>query len=324
MKNTPLRIREIFGFTKQAPAQTWLALRGDPTLPGSRFGTSSLRIYTPRLGVATWAGRRVLGRRIPVVNLFNRTPTSVEDGWSVRVTQVRDFRGGGLTYDSHNGTDFVVPPGTPVAACAAGTVAAIRSEYNRGGLKVYVDHGGTLVTTYHHLGRALVHVGDRVARGQTLALSGYSGLDALISFPWVAPHLHFNVVLGGVLVDPFAADGEVSLWDTGDNHPRPAMGTGSGHEPTRFDPARVDRLLADLKEERDRARFAAIGDVYGRAWELVIESFTYPTRFRTSEAGRLLFDEAERAPRLALPFCADAWDGIAFADEVGLRRADPV
>ena len=317
MKST-LTIREVMGWTSQAPAQTWLALRGDPTIPGSRFGTSSLRVFTPRLGVATWLGRRMLGRQIPVVNLYNRTPTPVTDGWSVRVTQVRDFRGGALTYDSHNGTDFAVPPGTPVLACAAGRVATMRSEYNRGGLKVYVDHGGGLLTTYHHLARALVRVGDTVAAGQPLALSGYSGLDALITFPFVAPHLHFNVLLGGVVVDPFAAEGEVSLWGTGDNLPRPDVG-GAPQAPTRFDAGAVDALRADLRDPRDRDRFAAIADLHQRAWELVIESFTYPTRFTTPEAGRMLFDTEDRAPRLALPFGSEVCDGIAYADEVGLR-----
>ncbi|MDA1196225.1 MAG: M23 family metallopeptidase, partial [Planctomycetota bacterium] len=132
-------------------------------------------------------------------NLFNRTPTPEADGWSVRVTQVRDFRGRRLTYDSHNGTDFAIPPGTVVVASAPGRVASRRSEYNRGGLKLYVDHGDGLMSTYHHLGRTLVAVGADVARGQPIALSGYSGLDALVSFPWVAPHVHYNVLLGGVL-----------------------------------------------------------------------------------------------------------------------------
>lgn len=315
--NEPLTLREILGLTPQAPAQAWLALRGDPTLPGSRFGVSSLRIFTPRLGVATWLGRRLLDRRVPVVNLYNRTPTPLTEGWSVRVTQVRDFRGRALTYDSHNGTDFVAPAGTPIVACAAGRVVAVRSEYNRGGLKLYVEHGGGLATTYHHLARTLVAVGDRVACGQPIALSGYSGLDAVVGFPWVAPHLHYNVLLGGVIVDPFAAEGEVSLWRTGDNAPLPDVGDRA-FSPTRFDPRRVDRLLADLKDDRDRARLAAFEDPDRRAWELVVESVTYPTRFATPEAGRLLFDGPPRQSRLALPFDRD-WDGIAFADDEGLR-----
>jgi hypothetical protein len=52
---------------------------------------------------------------------------------------VRDFRGGTLTYDSHNGTDFAVPPGTIVVAAAPGRVLRASSEFNRGGLKVFVD-----------------------------------------------------------------------------------------------------------------------------------------------------------------------------------------
>ena len=319
LMTTPLTVREIFGFTPTAAAQAWLALRGDPTLPGSRFGASSLRIFTPRLGVATWLGRRALGRRIPVVNLYNRTPTPVTEGWSVRATQVRDFRGGALTYDSHNGTDFAVPPGTPVLACAAGRVVARRSEYNRGGLKLTVDHGGGLATTYHHLARALVRVGDVVARAQPIALSGYSGLDALVASPWVAPHLHFNVVLGGVLVDPFAAAGEEPLWRTGDNAPQPCADRDPPLGATRFDPRAVEQLLSDLRSPADRARFSAIDEPDRRAWELVLESLTYPTRFHTTEAGRMLFPPTARSPRLSLPFGADAWDGIAFADDAGLR-----
>ena len=319
MESPPLGVREILGLTADAPRQAWLAVRGGGGLPPSRFGTSSLRVFTPRLGVATWLGRRLLGRSVPVVNLFNRTPTPEAEGWSVRVTQVRDFRGRGLTYDSHNGTDFVVPPGTVVVASAPGRVASRRSEYNRGGLKLYVDHGGGLMTTYHHLGRTLIDVGADVARGQPIALSGYSGLDALVSFPWVAPHVHYNVIHGGVLVDPFAAPGEASLWATGDNAPRPAAAPGGRAAFTRFDPATVAQLEDDLRDDAARERLAAVEDPWRRAWELTIESVTYPTRFRTAQAGRLAAGTAQRQPTIDLPFHAEDFDGIAFADDAGLR-----
>jgi murein DD-endopeptidase len=152
----------------------------------------------------TWLGRRRADRRVPIYNLFNRTPTPIADGWSVRKTQVRDFRGGTLTYDSHNGTDFAVPPGTIVVAAAPGRVLRVSSEFNRGGLKVFVDHGRGLVTTSNHLGRALVRDGDLVRRGQPIALSGASGIDMFLMFPWNVPHVHFNVWLNGEPVDPFA------------------------------------------------------------------------------------------------------------------------
>lgn len=319
MFDSDLSLREVLGLTDSAAREAWLALRGDPILPGSKFGPSSLRIMTPRLAAATWRGQRPLGRRIPVFNLFNRTPTPVEQGWSVRVTQVRDFRGRGLSYDSHNGTDFAIPPGTRVVAASPGVVVARRSEYNRGGLKLYVDHGEGLMTSYNHLARALVAPGDVVTRGQPLALSGYSGLDALASLGAVAPHLHFNVYLGGVQVDPFAAEGECSLWQGGRNRPLPARDAEPAARPTRFVDGAEAELLRGLHDEMRRSALAAVEDPLRRAWELVIEANTYPTRFAVPEAARALFSTCERAPRLSLPFSGDDYDEIAFADEVGLR-----
>ena len=75
-----------------------------------------------------------------------------------------------MTYDIHNGTDFATPVGTRVVAGAPGVVRRVSSEFHRGGLKVFIDHGGGLVTGANHLSRALVRVGERVSRGQLVAL----------------------------------------------------------------------------------------------------------------------------------------------------------
>lgn len=322
-RQPPLRLREILGLTDQAARQAWLALRGEPGLPSSKFGLSSMRLFMPRFAAAVWRGRNPFGRSVPIVNLVNRTPTPVEQGWSVKVTHVSDFRGRGLTYDSHNGTDFAIPPGTRVTAAAPGVVVARRSEYNRGGLKLYIDHGGGLMTSSNHLARTLVEVGDTVTRGQVVALSGYSGLDALASFGAVAPHVHFNVYLGGEQVDPFAADGEVSLWAGGRNSPIPATARDAAFEPTAFEPTAFDPdAVAAVLEQLQRARRTAIAEtprLRDRAWELVIEANTYPTRFAVPEAARALFDSAPRSARLSLPFSAEDYDGVIFADDVGLR-----
>jgi murein DD-endopeptidase MepM/ murein hydrolase activator NlpD len=324
-----LALHEVLGFTPAAPRQAWLALRGDPHTRGSRFGVSSLRLFTPALGITTWLGRLHVPRRTIIVNLFNHTPTPVTAGWSVAVTQVRDFRGRGLTYNSHNGSDFVVPPGTAVVAAAPGRVVAVRSEYNRGGLKLYLDHGGGLLTSSNHLARVLVAPGDFVQRGQVVALSGYSGLDALVAFPWVAPHVHYNVSLGGVLVDPFAKQpheaGTDSLWR--DPSPKPwqpqeaQIAADAEFAPTAFDPERVALLLGDLQHPERRAHIAAIADPLQQAWELVIESFTYPARFSSPTAGAALLPDATRRSVLDLPFAAADLDGAVFADDVALRRA---
>jgi murein DD-endopeptidase len=327
MYNSDLRLTEVLGLTRDTPAQAWLALRGDASVPGSRFGLSSLRQYTPRLAVQTWLGGHTVPRHAVIMNLVNHTPTPIEEGWSVRITRVRDFRGHGLTYDSHNGTDFAVPPGTTVVAAAPGRVVSIRSEYNRGGLKLAIDHGGGLLTSSNHLARALVRVGDVVTRGQPVALSGYSGIDALAAFPFVAPHVHYNVCLGGLLVDPFAArpgeHGAASLWRAQPiaAHRGEAVAADADFSPTVFDPARVDALLARVRDDARRAALAAIDDVSLRAWELVLESCTYPMRFGGAGAGAALFDAPPRRALLDLPFSSRELDGAVFADDVGLRRA---
>jgi murein DD-endopeptidase MepM/ murein hydrolase activator NlpD len=337
MYNSDLSWREVMGLTKEAPAQAWMALRGDASVPGSRFGTSSLRQFAPRLAIPTWLGKTKVARRAVIMNLVNHTPTPVEEGWSVRITQVHDFRGRGLTYDSHNGTDFAVPPGTPVVAAAPGRVVSLRSEYNRGGLKLAIDHGSGLLTSSNHLARALVKVGDVVTRGQHVAISGYSGLDALVSFPWVAPHVHYNVALGGVLVDPFAAQhgehGTSSLWRRLPLEPwhahEGAVAEDAAFAPTRFDADRTAALLSDLKDAKRRAALATIEDPALRAWELVLEALTYPMRFSStrkgSAAGAALFEANRDAPVrraiLDLPFSPSHIDGAVFGDDVGLRHA---
>lgn len=316
MTRYPFTLVEALGLSPLglAARQARLAVFGDGRqTPGSRFDTTSLHIFTPRLSVSTWLGRTRPDRRAPIMNFVNRTPTPVEDGWSVRVTQVRDWRGGRLTYDSHNGTDFVVPPGTPVCAAAPGRVIAIRREFNRGGLKLYLDHGGTLVTTSNHLTRALVTVGQDVARGEVVAVSGYSGLDGLVGFPWVAPHIHYNVWFGGVAADPYAAsDDEPSLWRRR-NDPAPYSPGEAVAEPpwtSSFSAEGVARCLAQCRDAELAARVRALPSVEQQASELLIESITYPTRFAQAEAGRLLYDRVPaRSPRLDLPLPAPDYVG---------------
>jgi murein DD-endopeptidase len=291
--------------------EAWLAVRGDGTVPPTRFGLSSLGILHPSLSVKTWLGRKRDDRRVPISNLFNRTPTPLEAGWSVRKTQVRDFRGEALTYDSHNGTDFAVPVGTTVVAAAPGKVTRISSEFNRGGLKIFIDHGRGLVTTSNHLARALVRVGDTVARGEAIALSGYSGIDALVAFPWSVPHVHFNVWLDGDYVDPFASHGEVSLWVDG-NEPRPAdeIETSAGAV-TSWDARTIAAAIAAGRDPALRETLLREADLDRRAMNLLFLRNYYPTRF--SERPSVYVQRHPREPWLTLPFQAEDFEGVAYA-----------
>ena len=216
---------ETFGLRPLGPGlkQCLAAIQGDDFAPPSEFGLSSLRIFKPRISLPLWLGFVRRDRRVVVYNLPNRVSGPPGGGYSVRVTFARDFRGGRLTYDSHVGTDFAVPVGTEVVAPAAGVVVSVRNDMQRGGVKVCVDHGRGLITCCNHLARPLVSEGQRVFRGDLLALSGMSSVDGVLFAPWLAPHVHFNVLLNGVVVDPWATDHEVSLWRKR-NDPEPHPG----------------------------------------------------------------------------------------------------
>lgn len=316
MRHEKLSVAEIFGWTaplRTQVAQVKMALQGDVYTPPSRWGLSSVKIYRPVLSVKTWLGWRSADRLVPVTNFFNRTPTSVEDGWSVRKTQVRDFRGGTATYDSHNGTDFAIPPGTLVTAPAAGWVRRVSSEFHRGGLKVVIEHGGGLMTTCGHLGRALVREGEFVQAGQNIALSGYSGIDAVVSFPWNVPHVHFNAWLNGVPVDPFAAPGEVSIW-VHHNDPRPFSGEMSvpAYEPVVWDEDALAKLIEGCCDPQLRRALLEIEDLDKRAVDTVFMKNYFPTRFAYDASPYA--DVFERRPRLVLPFSRDEYDGVRLLE----------
>jgi murein DD-endopeptidase MepM/ murein hydrolase activator NlpD len=94
----------------------------------------------------------------------------------------------------HEGIDLAAPYGTPVVAPAAGTVERVTQQTGYG-LVLEIDHGNGVETKYAHLSRVLVHVGQRVTRGDAIAAVGNSGLST-------GPHLHYEVHVNGKVVDP--------------------------------------------------------------------------------------------------------------------------
>lgn len=94
----------------------------------------------------------------------------------------------------HDGTDLAAPCGTPIVAPAGGTVT--RAYFNAAyGWRVFIDHGGGLVTAYNHLPGLEVRVGDALSAGQRLGSVGSTGLST-------GCHLHWMAWRGGSLVDP--------------------------------------------------------------------------------------------------------------------------
>jgi murein DD-endopeptidase MepM/ murein hydrolase activator NlpD len=99
----------------------------------------------------------------------------------------------------HQGTDYAAASGTPVRAIGDGTV--IRANWSNGyGNVLEIRHRNGFVTRYGHLrGYAKgIRTGARVTIGQKVAFVGTTGLST-------APHLHFEVLVGGVQRDPRVA-----------------------------------------------------------------------------------------------------------------------
>jgi murein DD-endopeptidase MepM/ murein hydrolase activator NlpD len=94
----------------------------------------------------------------------------------------------------HEGIDIGCAYGTPVHAAAAGTVIYAGWLGGYGNL-VVIDHGSGIATAYAHASAILVSVGQPVAQGDSVTLVGSTGHST-------GPHLHFEVRVNGVAVDP--------------------------------------------------------------------------------------------------------------------------
>ena len=100
-------------------------------------------------------------------------------------------------YAPHNGTDFSMPVGTPVVATGDGIVS--RTAVHRfAGKYLVLDEYGPYATRYLHLSKILVHKGQRVKRGQIIALSGNTGRST-------GPHLHYELHIRNRPVNPMTA-----------------------------------------------------------------------------------------------------------------------
>jgi murein DD-endopeptidase MepM/ murein hydrolase activator NlpD len=106
----------------------------------------------------------------------------------------RGLVGPGGSEESHLGLDIAVPVGTLVRASGGGRViqAGEDEEYGR---FVLLGHPDGHETMYGHLSRIVVGEGDRVNEGEVIGRSGNTGRSS-------APHLHFEIRLDGVAIDP--------------------------------------------------------------------------------------------------------------------------
>ena len=90
----------------------------------------------------------------------------------------------------HNGIDFSCDPGNPVYATGDGTVILVESDFYGYGNHIEVDHGFGYVSRYSHLSDMFAYVGQKVSRGDCIALSGKSGSSSNVNVSKVAFSLY--------------------------------------------------------------------------------------------------------------------------------------
>ncbi len=96
----------------------------------------------------------------------------------------------------HPGLDIAIGSGSYIRAAGAGQVLRTGEDPIYGRFLV-LDHGQGYQTVYAHASMILVSRGEAVRRGEVIALTGSSGQST-------APHLHFEVLLDGLPVDPMS------------------------------------------------------------------------------------------------------------------------
>ena len=150
------------------------------------------RVFIAEANALAAQDARVRAQLAAAQGAGDTTPSAAGLIWPVNgpVTSPFGYRWGRL----HSGIDIGVPEGTPIHAAAAGTVvlAAWTGGY---GNYTCIDHGGGLATCYAHQSAYAVSTGAHVSQGQVIGYVGNTGHS-------FGPHLHFEVRINGVPVDP--------------------------------------------------------------------------------------------------------------------------
>jgi murein DD-endopeptidase MepM/ murein hydrolase activator NlpD len=161
-----------------------------------------------------------LGKNIK--GLLLRTPVDgarITSGFGMRLHPLLGYT------RMHQGIDFGVPIGTPVYAAGDGVVEEARWAGGYGRF-MKLRHAGGWETAYGHLSGWAVRPGARVRQGQVIAYSGSTGEST-------GPHLHFEVIKGGVKINPKGA-----------NAPGGTVLTGRELAAFRAEKAHIDALLS--------------------------------------------------------------------------------
>lgn len=120
--------------------------------------------------------------------LVRPVPGAITSGFGMRFHPILGYS------RMHTGVDMTAAYGQEIKAAASGRVI-LASAYGGYGNAVIIDHGGGMTTLYAHQSQLNVSYGDQVSAGDIIGYVGSTGLST-------GPHLHFEVRLSGVPVDP--------------------------------------------------------------------------------------------------------------------------
>ncbi len=166
-----------------------------PTGSQSFVAEGTGRTAVHRDGFTVGAAARALGAPHPGSAAIAARPTvgTVPDAGGFGPRRVA---GCAACSSDHRGIDFAAPTGTPVVASLPGRVVSA-GPLGGYGNQVLVQHADGVQTRYGHLSVIAVRPGQAVAAGQGIGAVGDTGVST-------GSHLHFEVVVDGVPVDPAA------------------------------------------------------------------------------------------------------------------------
>jgi murein DD-endopeptidase MepM/ murein hydrolase activator NlpD len=124
-----------------------------------------------------------------ILPVSNKDLTRTASGYGLRIHPIYKIS------KFHYGMDFTAPAGTDVYATGNGVVKEIQSSQRGLGKHIIIDHGFGYSSIYAHLSNFNVRAGQKVQRGDVIGFVGNTGTS-------IANHLHYEIKLNGVNVDP--------------------------------------------------------------------------------------------------------------------------
>ena len=209
-KTTPLPLAAIGPLPNDAKNRVWpIAPMAEPSKPAAAprekpfvkppgGGMDSLMIHIEQLNKKSLLVQQdihsLMKQLYTKKDIINSTPSLLPvRGW---VSSRFGYRRYPFTGEAalHEGIDIAALPGAPVYAPAPGEV--VFAGYKTGyGQVIILDHGWRLSTLYGHLSDIMVSVRQQVQRKQVIGAAGSTGHSS-------GPHLHYEVRIAGVPVDP--------------------------------------------------------------------------------------------------------------------------